>query len=212
MRVLLCCALLLAAAAPCAVSWVSLSRCVVRVVACCLVLVCVPVCCAVSLAAVLRCVALRRSTWRCAVVPWVVLSRSVWWRCSLCRALGLCPLPWALVPSGAVCLCAMCFAVLLFVAVLCPVFVLGCRAVCSLFFPLCAVLRCAVLVRLRCRVRLFCAVSCAWCGGALLRVLPFPFVCCAVARCPLFCCVLLCCVDAFGVGVPVWRVAGCPAV
>ena len=67
---------------------------------------------------------------------------------------------------------------------------------CSLSSPPCAVLRCAVLVRLRRAVCLVCAVSGAWCCRALLSVVRLPAVlCCVVARpagCGALCCALLC--------------------
>ena len=106
-------------------------------------------------------------------------------------------------------LCCVCFVVawwcvLLFAALLFAVCVPGCCAVCSLSSPLCAVLCFAVLVRLRCAVRVVRAVAGAWCCGALLCVLCvvlFPLVCCGallglVAR---GCLLVACC----GVGVPV---------
>ena len=121
---------------------------------------------------------------------------------------------------GALCFAALCFAVfpravcsvlcvfvvalwcaLLVAALLCAVGVLGC-AVRSLSSPLCAVLCFAVLVCLRCAVRVVRAVAGAWCCGALLCVVLFPLVCCgAVLGLVARGCLL---VVSFGVGVPVW--------
>ena len=78
-------------------------------------------------------------------------------RCALRRCVLRC--------SPVVCaLCCVCFVVvwwcaLLFAALLCAVCVLGCCAVCSLSSPLSAVLCFAVLVRLRCAVRVVRAVA-----------------------------------------------------
>ena len=96
---------------------------------------------------------------------------------------------------------AACSCVLLVAAVLCAVCVLGCRAVGSLSSLLCAVLCFAVLVRLRCAVRVVRAVAGAWCCGGLLCVVLFPLVFCGallglVARG----CLLVACL---GVGDPV---------
>ena len=48
----------------------------------------------------------------------------------------------------------------------------------SLSSSLCAVGCCAELVSLRCAARVVCAVSGAWCCGALLCVVRLPLVCC----------------------------------
>ena len=124
-------------------------------------------------------------------------------------ALGPCALRRCVLQcSPALCaLCCVCFVMAfwcaqLFAALLCAVCVLGCCAVRSLSSPLCAVLCFAVLVRLRCAVRVVRAVAGASCCGALLCVVLFPLVCCGallglVARGSLL-------VACFGVGVPVW--------
>ena len=79
---------------------------------------------------------------------------------------------------------------------------LGCRAVCSLSSLLCVVLCCAVLVPLRCAVRVVCAVSGAWCCGALLCVVLFPLLCCCAVLDLVACgCPVM---VRLGVDVPVW--------
>ena len=156
------------------------------------------------------------------VPPGVVLLCAVLFCCARLVPLPVVPcplaLPVALGPcavrrcvlrcSPALCaLCCVCFVVvwwcaLLFAALLCAVCVLGCCAVCSLSSPLCAVLCFAVLVRLRCAVRVVRAVAGAWCCGALLCVELFPLVCCgAVLGLVARGCLPVAC---FGVGVPVW--------
>ena len=131
---------------------------------------CAVLCCA-SLGAVLRRAAARCVLRCCAVLCCVVL---VGCRCLLRRALRRCPLPWGPVLCGvAFCgapPCCVCFVVarwcvLLFAALLCAVCVPGCCAVRSLSSPLCVVLCFAVLVRLRCAVRVVRAVAGAWCCG-----------------------------------------------
>ena len=110
--------------------------------------------------------------------------------------------------SPALCaLCCVCFVVvwwraLLFAALPCAVCVPGCCAVRSLSSQVCRVLCFAVLVRLRCAVRVVRAVAGAWCCGALLCVVLFSLVCCcavlglgARGSLPVAC---------FAVGVPVW--------
>ena len=84
------------------------------------------------------------------------------------------PLP-SVALCGAVLSCVGVLSSLLFVCVVpcvCCLFpaaapsgvcVVGCRAVCSLCSPLCALLCCAVLVALRCAVREVYAISGAWC-------------------------------------------------
>ena len=67
---------------------------------------------------------------------------------------------------------------LLFAALLCAGCVLGCCAVHSLSSPLCVVLCFAVLVRLRCAVRVVRVVAGARCCGVLPCVVLFPLVCC----------------------------------
>ena len=131
---------------------------------------CAVLCCA-SLGAVLRRAAARCVLRCCAVLCCVVL---VGCRCLLRRALWRCPVPWGPVLCGvAFCgapPCCVCFVVarwcvLLFAALLCAVCVPGCCAVRSLSSPLCVVLCFAVLVRLRCAVRVVRAVAGAWCYG-----------------------------------------------
>ena len=92
---------------------------------------------------------------------------------------------------SAVCL-RRCLCVL-FVSCRCasPVCVQGCRAVCSLCSPPCAVLCCAVLVPFRCAVRVVCAVSGGWCCWFLVS-LPFVgglLVALVARRCCLVVCV-----------------------
>ena len=82
---------------------------------------------------------------------------------------------------------------LLFVSCRCAsaVCVLGCRAVCSLSSPPCAVLCCAVLVPFCCAVRVVCAVSGGWCCWFLVW-LPFVgvlLVALVARRCRLVVCV-----------------------
>ena len=178
--------------------------------------VCRVLCCAVC-PWVCCCAALLR-----VVPPGVVLSCAVLLCCAglvpllvapcplaLPVALGRCALQCFVVRcSPALCaVCCVCFVVawwcvLLFAALLCAVCVPGCCAVCSLSSPLGAVLCFAMLVRLRCAVRLVRAVAGAWCCGALLCVVLFPLVCCGavlglVARGSLL-------VACFGVSVPFW--------
>ena len=132
----------------------------------------------------------------CGLVPCVLVVRS-----PVLRSVMLC------------CRVVVCCRALLFVCVVacvCCLFPaaapsgvcdLGCRAVCCLSPPLCAVLCCAVLVPLRCTVRVVCAVSGAWCCGALLCVVLFPLVCCcAVLGLVARSCLLVAC---FSVGVRV---------
>ena len=65
---------------------------------------------------------------------------------------------------------------------------------CSLSSPLCALFCCAVLMRLGFAVRVVCAVSSAWCCGALLFVVLFCVVFCVALQglvapsCPLVAC------------------------
>ena len=212
-RLVVCChgflCVLLVAAVCCAASPVVSSRCFARVAVCCHVLVCIAVCCAVFLGVVLRRAAARCSALRCVVVRCVVLSRS--FRCcrTLCRALGHCSLPWGPVfsclpapcPLCCVCFGVACCCVLLFAAVLCAVCVLGCRVLCFLFSPPCALLGCAVLVPLCCAVCLVCAVSGAWCCRALTFVVRFPGVpCCVAVRCAASSCGSLCCAAVSSTG------------
>ena len=146
---------------------------------CCAVL-CVPGC-----GAALRCCALCRPVLCCCVL--CCFAALGWCPCSLCRALLCSPSPWGPVLCIAVfcgvaprCVCFVVawWCVLLFAALLCAVCVLGCFAVRSLSSPLCAVLCFAVLVRLRCAVRVVRAVAGARCCGALPCVVLFPLVCC----------------------------------
>ena len=155
---------------------------------------CVPcaVLCCVSLGALLRRAAAHCAARCCAVVCCVAL-----WCAGLVPLLvAPCPLalPVALGPcasrccvvrcSSALCaVCCVCFVVawwctLLSAALLCAVCVPGCCAGRSLSSPLGVVLCFAVLVRLRCAVRLVRAAAGAWCCGALLCVVLFPLVCC----------------------------------
>ena len=144
--------------------------------------------CSVSLGAVLRRAAARCAAWCCVVVCCVVLLRSFGAVacCAVptgiaCRpgALCLAPLRFAVFPR-AVCsvLCLFCRGVLVRAVV--RRCVLGCRAVRSLSPLLCAVLCFAVLMRLRCALRVVRAVAGAWCCGALLCVVLFPLVFCGV--------------------------------
>ena len=178
--------------------------------------VCRVLCCAVC-PWVRYCAALLR-----VVPPGVVLSCAVLLFCgglvpllvapcplALPIALGPCALPCCVVRcSPALCaVCCVCFlvawlCVLLFAALLCAVCVPGCCAVRSLSSPLRTVLCFAVLVRLRCAVRVVRVVAGAWCCGALLCVVLFPLVCCgAVLGLVARGCLLVACL---GVRVPVW--------
>ena len=156
------------------------------------------------------------------VPPGVVLLCAVLFFCARVVPLLVVPCPLALpVPLGpcalrrcflrcspALCaLCCACFVVacccvLLFAAVLCAVCVLGCRAVLSLSSRLRAVLCFAVLVRLRCAVRVVRAVAGAWCCGALLCVVLFSLMFSGAVLDLLARGCLL--VAWSGVGVPVW--------
>ena len=112
-----------------------------------------------------------------------------------CRAVMSCD---GVLSCSAVCL-RRCLC-LLFVSCRCVSAVcdLGCRAVCSLSSPPCAVLCCAVLVPLRCAVRVVCAVSGGWCCWFLVS-LPFVvglLVALVARRCRLVVCV--------GFGARVW--------
>ena len=153
--------------------------CSVLCAVCCAVL-CVPGC-----GATLRCCALCRPVLCCCVL--CCFTALGWCRCSSCRALWCSPSPWGLVlcgdpfcgvPPRCVCFVVACWCVLLFAALLCAVCVLGCCAVRSLSSPLCVVLCFAVVVRLRCAVRVVRAVAGARCCGALPCVVLFPLVCC----------------------------------
>ena len=108
---------------------------------------CVPGCCAAPCYS--RCAA-----WRCVVVRCAHSFRSV--RCcrALCCVLGRCLSSWGHVPSGAVfclvpqrcvCFAVVCRCVVLFAVVLCALRALGCRVVCFLLSPPCAVLLCGPL-------------------------------------------------------------------
>ena len=151
---------------------------------------CVPGCCAASCCfasfqAALCCCALGFLVSLC-VVPLLTVSRL--WALSFalgCCFFGLC----VLLCFSAMCVLPCCW----FAAVLCAACVLGCRAVHSLSSPLCAELRCAVLVRLRRAVCLVCAVSVAWCRGSLLCVVlaPSGVLWCSVALRCVWCAVLL---------------------
>ena len=120
----------------------------------------------------------------------------VWCGVFLCSA-ALCCVLWrsAVVWWCAVVLC--CLFVSLPVPVVCfcrcasAVCVLGCRAVGSLSSSPCAVLCFAVLVPLRCAVRVVCAVSGAWCCWFLVSLPVFggPLVALAAWRCRLVLCV-----------------------
>ena len=155
----------------------------------CRVVLCVPRCGAVLRRAAARCVARC-----CAGVCCVAL---VWCRCLLRRALWRCPSLWGPVLCGAV-FCGVPPRCVL--RVFCRGAVV--RAVRSLCSPFCAVLCFAVLVRLRCAVRVVRAAAGAWCCGALLCVVLFPVVCRgAVLGLVARGCLLVAC---FGVGVLVW--------
>ena len=141
---------------------------------------CVPGC-----GAALRCCALCRPLLCCCVL--CCFAALGWCRCSSCHALWCSPSPWGPVLCGAVfcgvpprCVCFVVawWCVRLFAALLCAVWVLGCCAVCYLSSPLCVMLCFAVLVRLRCAVRVVRAVASARCCGALPCAVLFPLVCC----------------------------------
>ena len=217
-RLFVCCAALLVAAACCALSLVVPSGWVFRGVVC-PVLVCLAVCCAVLCApgcrAAPRCCALCRPVLCCCVLCCFFCARLVPLLVVPCPlalpvALGPCAVrrcvlqcsP-ALYALCGVCFVVACWCVLLFAAVLCAVCVLGCCTVRSLSSSLCAVLCCAVLVRLRCAVRVVRADAGAWRCGALLCVVLFPLVFCgAVLGLVARRCLLVACI---GVGVPAWQ-------
>ena len=165
---------------------------------CCAVL-CVPGC-----GSALRCCALCGLVLCCCVL--CCFAALGWCRCPSCRALWCSPLPWGPVLCGAVfcgvlprCVCFVVawWCVLLFAALLCARCVLGCCVVRSLSSPPCAVLCFAVLVRLRCAVRVVRAVDCTRCCGALLCVVLFHLVCCgAVLRLVARGCLLVPCCGA----------------
>ena len=135
--------------------WVWCSAALLRivppgVVVLCAVLVCfarwmplLVVPCPLSLAVALESCAMRRCVLRCSIAL-----------CALC----------------CVCFVLAFWCLLLFRAVVCAVCVLGCRTVPSLSSRPCAVLCCAVLVRLRCAIHVVRAVAGAWFCGALLCV------------------------------------------
>ena len=170
------------------------------------------------------------------VVPrGTVLLCAGFFRLALCGAAACCvaPLGFVLRPGllffRALCfvvfLCSVCFVMLL---VRCCALCCGCPGVSccafSVLSALCgAALRCAGALASCCLIGLCClccpvpwrvAVCCDfsfWCS-VLQCCAALCVVCCAAACYALFCCVLSCCVADFGAGVPVWRVAGCPAV
>ena len=159
----------------CLAVFVAADRCCVP----CAVLLCL------SLSTVLRRAAARCAARCCAVVCCVALL------CSFGAAACCAVTPGAARRFGALCSAALCFAV--FPPAVCSVRCVFCRgavvravvrrsasccAVCSPSPPLCAVLCFALLVRLRCAVRVVRAVAGAWCCGALLCVVLFPLVCC----------------------------------
>ena len=152
--------------------------------------------------AALRCCALCRPVLCCCVL--CCFAALVWCRRLLCRALWRCPSPRGPVVCGAVfsgvpprCVCFVVawWCVPLFAALLCAVCVLWYCAVRSLSSPLCAVLCFAVLVHLRCAVRVVRAVAGAWCCGVLLSVVVFPLVCCGavLGLLPPGCLLVPCC-------------------
>ena len=163
-------------------AFVSCGFCRFRSVLCavCCAVLCVPGC-----GAALRCCVLCRSVLCCCVL--CCFAALGWCRCSSCRALWCSPSPWGLVlcsapfcgvPPRCVCFVVACWCVLLFAALLCAVCVLGFCAVRSLSSLFGVVLCFAVLVRLRCAVRVVRAVTGARCCGALPCVVLFPLVCC----------------------------------
>ena len=131
---------------------------------------CAVLCCA-SLGAVLRRAAARCVLRCCAVLCCVVLVgcrcllRRALWRCPLPLGPVLCGVPFCGAPPCCVCFVVARWCVLLFAALLCAVCVPGCCAVRSLSSLLCVVLCFAVLLRLRCAVRVVRAVAGAWCCG-----------------------------------------------
>ena len=173
---------------------------------CCCVLCCILPLCVVPLLAVSHLRALSVALGSCAYLRCVFSCFA-----ALC---GLCCVSFAL----------LCRCVLLFAAVLPAVCVLGCRAARYLSFRPCAVLRCALRVRVCRAVGLVCAASgactvvhwCVLCGCLWCSVVRCPAAlmgaCCAVlpTRCAVSSCCLSCCAAAFAVGVPVWLMAGCP--
>ena len=136
------------------------------------VLCCVPGCCAAPHCLVLCCGVLD-----CFFLPCLVLPPAVSCPRALSVALGCCAFRPCVLPCFSVlcalrgvCFALVCWCVMLFAAVLCPVCVLACRAV-----------RCAGVVRLHRAVCLVCAVSGTWCRGA----------CCVLWSSAVWCCAAL---------------------
>ena len=192
--------------------------CVSWAVGCARVCLCgaVPVVALCALAGVVWCLLLGLAVLYCLLVG---LGVVLWWCCPclaawlaalwfgvVCRGVPLACVVFccAVLSCGAVLSCsAVCLRrclCLLFVSGRCAsaVCVLGCRAVCSLSPPPCAVLCCAVLVPFRCAVRVACAVSGGWCCWFLvsLSFVGGLLVALVARRCRLVVCV--------GFGARVW--------
>ena len=180
---------------PCVPRWCCPGRCSGCAGWCCVVLAVGPGCpllspggpwCRVSVVLSLsgrvarRPVVWRGVSWCSAALCGVLLRCAVVWWCAvvLCRLFGSLPVS------------VVCFLPLR-VSCVCSVCVLGCRAVCSLASPPCAVPCCAMLVPFRCAVRVVCAVSGGWCCWFLVS-LPFVgglLVALVARRCRLVVCV-----------------------
>ena len=147
-------------------------------------------------------------------------------RCSvLCCVPGRCAVPrcFAVVPRGAVVLCAGFFGLFLFGAAACcilPSGTISCPGVLcllALYFGvfLCAV--CSALCVSCCGVLMLavvcrCALRCV-CPGVACCVFPvLSALCSALLPCAVFFCFESCCAPAFGVAVPVWDVVGRPVL
>ena len=163
-----------------------------------------------------------------------------------CRPVVWCGVSWC--SAALCCVLSRCAVLFLCAVVLCCLFaslpvpvvdscrcasavcVPGCRAVLSLSLPPCPVLCCAVLVPLRCAVRVVCAVSGAWCCWFLVLLPVFGVRCwlwlprvvvwwcvsalvpvsgLAVVRC-LPCAFLLPCVVSCGAVLPCGAMLWCP--
>ena len=187
---------------PCVPCWCCPGRCSVCAGWCCVVLAVGPGCpllssggswCRVSVVLSLsgrvarRPVVWRGVSWCSAALCCVLLRCAVAWWCAvvLCCLFASLPVPVVcFLPLRVCCVCTVC--------------VLGCRAVCSLSSPPCAVPCCAVLVSFRCAVRVVCAVSGDWCCWfpASLPLVGGLLVALVARRCRLVVCV--------GFGATVW--------
>ena len=223
-RVVLCCVVLCCCAPRCGGGTVlrclavcgAASRCgvpsgAVRCLGCCVlccVLCCAAVFCAVpggvvSWCAVLLCTALWG--WHCAA-----LSRGLWCRFPLWRALGCCAVPRVLCAllRAVLCCCVLCCAWGCGVLVRCAVLFASCLAVWSGSVFLCGVL---------CLLVLFCSALhlVVSCGVVLLRTVLFAWCCAVFARvfwCWCVLCLALGCCAALWGAVPFGAVLCCGAL